>query len=226
MYSHQLIKYQTRKLAYFTVRAQLIVAQSSSPCKSSSRHQGNAISPSSTVLICNTVSYLPPSEYSSTMFFSATLLALAGIARFVAAQSNGTAYPYMVAPGEFNQVDKNNDCLAQRNSCRQICGGIAPVNNCDAVSTVPTSHSLLACPPQIHLLIYYCLPGLPPMDMHLQRRFKPQHYQLPTNNSILHVPPISRRLCQEHQRCNCATSLQYDPLRNPASPKRCRRRRW
>jgi len=80
------------------------------------------------------------------MFFSATLLTLAGIARFVAAQSNGTAYPYMVAPGEFNQVDKNNDCLAQRNSCRQICGGIAPTNNCDAVSPVSTSPFFVGLP--------------------------------------------------------------------------------
>lgn len=82
----------------------------------------------------------------SAMFYSAALIAAAGFAGFAAAQnstgstgysSNNTQdYPYYITPAQValqSTMNRNNWCLAQTNTCNQVCVGAAVPNTCDPV---------------------------------------------------------------------------------------------
>lgn len=73
------------------------------------------------------------------MFSTAVVLLAAGLSGFVSAQnsSSGTqsTYPYLLSPNDplFTAENRTTACIAQRQSCPQLCATGAYPNTCDEV---------------------------------------------------------------------------------------------
>lgn len=74
------------------------------------------------------------------MLYSSVFVAVTAIASFASAQNN-TGLPPGVSPcctinsGLVNSTEKSNWCLAETNTCREICGSVASGgNDCDSTS--------------------------------------------------------------------------------------------
>ena len=70
-----------------------------------------------------------------TNMFASSVVLLAFATLGFAFNDTDANYPYTIAAGSLPASTTGPWCVAQQNSCREICGGLASPNDCDSVST-------------------------------------------------------------------------------------------